>query len=197
MACAVGSRADTKKKKQTSRPVCYFPHYLTEEHSLTMLCQYSGKLTSVIEFLKTIWLLSAWKSPKSKAQHFKKAQKPQSICRTALITGESTLNHRICQHEFIPDCITAWLCQSCRRSGPQKTCLVIPIFQTCAGFTKPSPLPGTVTDQPPLTSLSVATLTGKGQSCRWRYRLHPGYTNMQETFTHPECSGIPGLHGTC
>lgn len=75
MACAVGSRADTKKKKQTSRPVCCFPHYLTEEHSLTMLCQYSGKLTSVIEFLKTIWLLSARKSPKSKAQHFKKAQK--------------------------------------------------------------------------------------------------------------------------
>lgn len=64
-----------KKKKQTSCPVCCFPHYLTEEHSLTMLCQYSGKLTSVIEFLKTIWLLSAWKSPKSKAQHFKKAQK--------------------------------------------------------------------------------------------------------------------------
>lgn len=64
-----------RKKKQTSCPVCCFPHYLREEHSLTMLCQYSGKLTSVIKFLKTILPLSAWKSPKSKALHFKKAQK--------------------------------------------------------------------------------------------------------------------------
>jgi len=27
------------------------------------------------EFLETIWLLPAWKSPKSKSSHFKKAQK--------------------------------------------------------------------------------------------------------------------------
>lgn len=180
-----------RKKKQTSRPVCCFPHYLREEHRLTMLCQYSGKLTSVIKFLKTILPLSAWKSPKSKALHFKKAQK------TTKYLQDSFSNRR---EHFKPLNLPTWihprlhnslLCQSCRRSSPQQTCLVILHFSNLCRFHKAMAAAVTVMGQPPVTPLSVATLTGKSQS--W---LHPDHINLQENSTHPECSGIPGLYGT-
>lgn len=141
------------KKKQnqaSSCPACCFPHCWVEEHSFTMHCQYSGKLTTVIE---SFWKLSGCylhgKALNPNHLTSKKHRKPQSICRTTLIPGESTLNHWICQYEFIPDCLRAWLYQSCRRSRPQKTRLAISIFQTCAPFTKPLPLSETVVDQPP------------------------------------------------
>lgn len=136
------------------------------------------------ELLETIWLLSAWKSPKSEPSHFKKQKlrKPQSTFRTILISGKNTLNHWICQHEFIAGCITAWLSQSRRRSMPQKACSVISIFQTCAHFIMPLPLSDTAMDtETPLSATAGANLTGQGQSRHWRYSIHPGYINMQKT----------------
>lgn len=137
----------TKKKQKhaSSCLVSHFPHCLTEKHSLTMPCQYSGNLISVI---KSFWKLSGCylhrKALNPNHLTSKKHRKPQSIWRTTLTTGESTSNHWICQYEFNPDCIPAWLYQSRRSSRPQKTCLVIFIFQTDAHFTKPLPLSGTV-----------------------------------------------------
>lgn len=85
------------KKKQnqaSSCPVCCFPHCWAEEHSFTMHCQYSGKLTAVIE---SFWKLSGCylhgKALNPNHLTSKKHRKPQSICRTTLIPEESTLNH--------------------------------------------------------------------------------------------------------
>lgn len=113
-----------------------------------MPCQYSGNLISVI---KSFWKLPGCylhrKTLNPNHLTSKKHSKTQSIWRTTLTTGESTLNHWICQYEFNPDCIPAWLYQSCRSSRPQKTCLVIFIFQTDVHITKPLPLSETVMDQ--------------------------------------------------
>lgn len=195
----------TKKKKEkqnqaSSCPVCCFPHCLTEKHSLTVHCQYSGKLISVIE---SFWKLSGCylhgKALNPNHLTSKKHRKPQSVCRTTLIPGESTLNHWICQYELIPRCIPACLYQSCRRSRPQKTCLVISIFQTCAHFTKPLSLSETVMDQPPLRPHWVQRPNSliKVKSCHWTYRVHPGYTNRQENFIHSQCSQRMLLNSKC
>lgn len=74
----VGLKKKKKKENQkqaSSYPVCYFPHCSTGKQLDNVLSVFWKINHCHGEFLKTIWLLSEWKSPISKPPHFKKGQK--------------------------------------------------------------------------------------------------------------------------
>lgn len=89
MAYSVGSRAD-KKKKIMAKP-SFFMSSLLFFSVLNRGAQLDNALLVFWkinlcnrEFLETIWLLSALKSPKSKPSHFKKAQKTTKVSASQL-----------------------------------------------------------------------------------------------------------------
>lgn len=122
MAYSVGSRADKKKKKKkwqnqaSSCPVCCFYQCLTEGHSLTTHCWYSGKLTSVIE---SFWKLSGcylhWKARNPNHLTSRKHRKPQKYLQ---------VNFNTRREHFKPLDLPIWI------HSRLHTSLALPITQT-------------------------------------------------------------------
>lgn len=91
MAYSVGSRAEKKKKKKAKPSIfmssLLFSSLLSRGAQLHNALPVFWKINRCNrEFLETIWLLSAWKSPKSKPSHFKKAQKTTKYLQNNLNT---------------------------------------------------------------------------------------------------------------